>query len=149
MPEPDDVDIQDFETGTTSGIIKGIAHRLGHSYEYIRQRLRDLDKPSWYEQFYTFWLAVDAEDQDAADAYYFDFKARRDALRTKRARTDDKDLVSAALRLSAAGIDAANRGDVQAMKKEIPQAIASLEELLAHAETEPAGTQTTLKVAGK
>lgn len=136
MREPYEVDIKDFEIKASDGLLKGVAYRLGHSYEYVRQRLRDSEKTSWYEQFFTFWLALDAESPTVADQYFYDFKARRDALRASKSETDDSELMALAVRSFAAGMDATIRKDVSAMKKEIPQLITAFEDILASAEME-------------
>lgn len=139
MRLPYDEDIKDFETRITDGLLKGIARRLGHGYEYCRQRLRNTEKASWYEKFFQFWLAVDAEDQSAADAYFYDFQARRAALRDEHPDTEERELIAETLKTTAAGIDAAIHKDVQRMKREIPEAIAKFEELLANAQREAKG----------
>lgn len=136
-----DMDIKDFETQATDGLLKGIALRIGKSYEYVRQILRDSEKKSYYEKFYTFWLAVDAEDPAIADQYFFDFKARRDALRASKSKVHNGELIGRAVMGAAKGIEAAVRKDASAMKKEIPQIIFTFEEILANAETDTEATQ--------
>lgn len=136
MREAYDVDIKDFEMRATDGLLKGIAQRMGKGYEYVRQCLRDSEKTSWYEEFFTFWLAVHAEDPARADMYFHDFKARRDAMGGK-SKFDDRDLIGAAVRGTGTSLDAIVKQDAAAMKAEIPQLIAVYEEILANLETEP------------
>lgn len=132
------MDIKDFETKATIGLLKGISFRIGKSYEYLRQIIRDSEKKSYYEKFYRYWLAVDAEDSAVADQYFYDFKARRDALRASKSKSHDGELIGKAVTGAAKGIEAAIRKDRSAMKKEIPQIIFTFEEMLAGAEKEEA-----------
>lgn len=136
MPNPNEVDIKDFEIRATDGLLKGIALRIGKGYEYLRQIIRDSEKKSYYEKFYRYWLAVDAEDSAVADQYFYDFKARRDALRASKSKFHNGELIGKAVMGAAKGIEAAVRKDASAMKKEIPQIIFTFEEILAGAEKE-------------
>lgn len=102
------VEITDFECAASKGILKGVAYRLGHTYEYVRQRIRSDEKRSWYQDFWRYWLAVDAESQAVADQYFFDFKARRDAMRGDRGSVENTELAAVAVSQSAASIEAVN-----------------------------------------
>lgn len=134
VPERYDVDIKEFETRITDGIIKGIALRLGVGYERIRKQIRDSDQRSLYDRFIQYWLAVHAEDRSAANAYFFDFKARRDALEDVLLVGDEDELLAMVLEKTVAGVNAKRRHDTERMNREFADAQAAMGRLSAGAQ---------------
>jgi hypothetical protein len=115
--------------------LKGIATRIGKSYEWCRRQCHaPADYPDYYGAFLVWWYAVLSVNPTGADHYINDLIARRDAARCpgELAEAEWSEAVAAAAEEVGQGIAVATRRrDAALIAKEVSEGIEKLQRVLA------------------
>ena len=125
--------------------LKGIATRIGKSYEWCRRQCHaPADHPDYYGAFLVWWYAVLSVNPGGADLYINDLIARRDAARCpgELAEAEWSEAVAAAAEEVGQGLAAASRRrDPAAIAKEVSEGIEKLQRVMAlnRAHAQPRG----------
>lgn len=114
--------------------LKGIATRIGKSYEWCRRQCHaPADHPDYYGAFLVWWYAVLSVNPTGADLYINDLIARRDAARCQGelAEAEWSEAVAAAEEVGQGIAVATRRPDAALIAKEVSEDIEKLRRVLA------------------